>query len=75
MSQDKSPLVPDLGPVHLSNLFQRRLSSKEMLSDSYIRFEDYDNLSELSVGSLSTVEFSHEFMTVSPLFDDIEKKR
>lgn len=52
MAKDKSPMIPDLGPIHLSNLFQRRTESKELLSDSYVKFEDYDNLSVLSLESL-----------------------
>lgn len=52
MAKDKSPLIPDLGPIQLSTLFQRRTESKELLSDSYVKFEDYDNLSLLSLESL-----------------------
>lgn len=53
MAKDISPLIPDLGPLHLSSLFQRRTESKELLSDSYVKFEDYDNLSVLSFDSLN----------------------
>lgn len=40
-----SPVIPDLGPLNLSNLFQRR-KSKDMLSGSYIKFEVYDNIND-----------------------------
>lgn len=63
-NNDKSPLIPDLGPINLSNLFQRRAESKEqLLSESYVKFEDYDNLSLLSIESLDN-QRTHEYISV-----------
>lgn len=74
MSKDKSPLVPNMGPVNLGQVFKRRFDSKETLSDSYMKFEDYDNLSVLSVGSVSSTEYWHEFSTVRAPQNDTQKK-
>lgn len=70
MAKDKSPLVPDLGPIQLSNLFQRRAESKELLSESYVKFDDYDNLSQLSLEY--DMENASEGVRVTPGHDRIE---
>lgn len=62
-------MVPDLGPIQLSNLFQRRAESKELLSDSYVKFEDYDNLSELSFD-----QHVPEFISVPPYYVKNERR-
>lgn len=73
MAQDKSPLVPDIGPIHLSTLFQRRTESKELLSDSYVKFEDYDNLSVLSFDSIDNQHIP-DLITVPPNYSKNEKR-
>lgn len=60
---DRSPSVPNLGPISCSSIFQRR-ASKESLLSSYIKFEDYDNLSLLSLN-----ENSFEIISYVPNYD------
>lgn len=75
MSKDKSPEIPDMGPVYLSNLFKRRASStKNLVSDSYVKFEDYDNLSLLSIDSVASTEYWHEVQSIPQSVNVTQKK-
>lgn len=48
-TKDSSPLVPAMGSISQSSLLQRRATSKEALDDTYYRYDEYDNVSLLSL--------------------------
>lgn len=48
-NKDNSPVIPLIGAISESSLLQRRAVSKETLHEMYYRYDDYDNVSLLSL--------------------------
>lgn len=49
LTKDNSPVIPIIGSISQSSLLQRRATSKETLHDTYYRYDEYDNVSLLSL--------------------------
>lgn len=49
LSKDSSPKVPEVGSISQSSLLRRRATSKEALDGTYYRYDEYDNVSLLSL--------------------------
>lgn len=48
-NKDRSPSIPLIGAITESLLIQRRTNSKEELEPSYYRYDEYDNISLVSL--------------------------
>lgn len=48
-NKDRSPSIPLIGAISESSLLQRRANSKEGLDISYYRYDEYDNISLVSL--------------------------
>lgn len=48
-SKDISPIIPSIGSISESTLLQRRATSREALDETYYKYDEYDNVSLISL--------------------------
>lgn len=54
-SKDSSPVIPSVGLISESTLLQRRVDSNKKNSGQYYKYDEYDNISLISLNA-RTVE-------------------